>query len=148
MKSSELLFTIHYSQLTIHNSQKMNSSIKYISTAVLFLFFMFSLTTSASAQSTAPANGDQVVSFHVSGVCGECKQRIESTALDVKGVKKAEWDQKTDMLVLVGSSKMDKQKVANALAKAGHGSDLAAADPKGYAKLPGCCQYDSGAKKH
>ena len=124
----------------------MNSSIKYISTAVLFLFFIF--TTAISAQSTAPASGDQVVSFHVSGVCGDCKERIESTALDVKGVKKAEWDQKTDMLVLVGSAKMDKQKVANALAKAGHGSDLATADPKGYAKLPGCCQYDSGAKKH
>jgi len=38
--------------------------------------------------------------------------------------------------------------VANALAKAGHGSDLAAADPKAYSKLPGCCQYDSGVKKH
>jgi len=126
----------------------MNSSIKYITTAVLFLFFVTGFISTASAQANAVANTDQTVSFHVSGVCGECKQRIESTALDVKGVKKAEWDQKTDMLVLVGSAKMDKQKVADALAKAGHGSDLAKADPKGYAKLPKCCQYDSGAEKH
>jgi hypothetical protein len=126
----------------------MNSSIKYISTTVLFLFFMFSITSNTVAQSTTATNGDQTVSFHVSGVCGECKHRIESTAMDVKGVKKAEWDQKTDMLVIVGSAKMDKQKVANALAKAGHASDLAAADPKSYKKLPACCQYDSGAEKH
>jgi len=125
----------------------MNTSIKYISSITLILFLMTGFTFSASAQSKAVASTDQTVSFHVSGVCGECKHRIETTALDVKGVKKAEWDQKTDMLVLVGSVKMDKQKVANALAKAGHGSDLAKADPKGYAKLPQCCQYDT-AEKH
>ena len=91
---------------------------------------------------------DQTVSFKVTGICGDCKERIESTALDVKGVKKAEWDIQTDMLVIVGSSKMDKQKVANALAKAGHKSELAEADPKGYAHLPACCQYDNGIEKH
>lgn len=76
-----------------------------------------------------------------------CKARIESTTMDVSGVKKAEWDMKTDTLVVVGSAKMDKQKIADALAKAGYRSELAAADPKGYKKLPTCCQYDSGAKK-
>lgn len=91
---------------------------------------------------------DQTISFKVIGTCGMCKDRIESTALDVKGVKKAEWDMQSDMLVLVGSAKMNKQKVADALAKAGHKSELAVADPKGYAKLPGCCQYDSGIEKH
>ena len=103
---------------------------------------------SSSAQAKSDKSVDQTVSFKVTGICGDCKERIESAALDVKGVKKAEWDIQTDMLVLVGSSKMDKQKVANALAKAGHKSELAAADPKGYAKLPGCCQYDSGIEKH
>src|SRR5262245_18338045 len=101
------------------------------------------ISLAASAQSTRNKGGEQTISFHVSGVCGECKARIESTALDVKGVNKAEWDVKTDMLVLVGIAKMDKQKVAIALAKAGHKSELAEADPKGYANLPKCCQYDS-----
>jgi len=115
---------------------------------MLFLFFMTGMTVQLSAQANTKTTGDQTVSFHVSGVCGECKERIESTVLDVKGVKKAEWDQQSDMLVVVGTAKMDKQKVANALAKAGHKSELAAADPKAYAKLPKCCQYDSGAEKH
>jgi len=106
------------------------------------------LSFSSCAQSKAAKGADQTVSFKVSGICGMCKERIESTALDVKGVKKAEWDMQTDLLVLVGSSKMDKQKVADALAKAGHKSELAAADPKGYANLPDCCQYDSGLEKH
>jgi periplasmic mercuric ion binding protein len=126
----------------------MNSSIKYIHTLVLFLFFISGITVNVTAQAQTKAVGDQTFSFHVSGVCGECKERIESTVLDVKGVKKAEWDQQSDMLVVVGTAKMDKQKVANALAKAGHKSELAEADPKAYAKLPKCCQYDSGAQKH
>lgn len=110
---------------------------------------VFGISFSSTAQTSKPAKGmDQTVSFKVTGTCGQCKARIESAALDVKGVKKAEWDSQSDMLVLVGSSKMDKQKVADALAKAGHKSELAAADPKGYAKLPGCCQYDSGIEKH
>ena len=106
----------------------------------------FSLTSSAQTKTTKGM--DQTVSFKVTGICGDCKARIESTALDVKGVKKAEWDIQTDMLVIVGSSKMDKQKVATALAKAGHKSELAEADPKGYANLPACCQYDNGIEKH
>jgi sulfite reductase alpha subunit-like flavoprotein len=117
-------------------------------TILLCSFMVLGLSFSSSAQAKADKGMEQTVSFKVTGICNDCKQRIESTALDVKGVKKAEWDKQTDMLVLVGSYKMDKQKVANALAKAGHKSELAAADPKGYAKLPGCCQYDGGIEKH
>jgi len=108
---------------------------------------------SDSVQTAKPASakcvvGDQTLTLVVPGICEQCKERIESTAMDVKGVKKAEWDIQTNTLVLLGSSKMDKQKVADALAKAGYRSELATADPKGYQKLPACCQYDSGAKKH
>ncbi|HEX5111620.1 MAG TPA: heavy-metal-associated domain-containing protein [Saprospiraceae bacterium] len=126
----------------------MNTPIKYIQALALFLFFVTGISTNLSAQAKSTATADQTISFHVSGVCGECKERIESTVMDVKGVKKAEWDPQSDMLVVVGTAKMDKQKIANALAKAGHKSDLAEADPKAYEKLPKCCQYDSGAKKH
>lgn len=124
----------------------MKSYILNIKSILLFVLLLTGL--SVSAQSKAAKSGDQTVSFKVSGVCGECKSRIESTALDVKGVKKAEWDIQSDMLVLVGSAKMDKQKVADAIAKAGHKSELSAADPNGYAKLPACCQYDAGKEKH
>jgi len=116
---------------------------------ILSIFLFLGLSFSSSAQTAKPAKGmEQTVSFKVEGNCGDCKARIESTALDIKGVKKAEWDRQTDMLVLVGSAKMDKQKVADALAKAGHKSQLAEADPKAYAKLPECCQYDGETGKH
>lgn len=115
---------------------------------LLCMGLLTGLSHSLTAQAAPKKGMDQTITLQVAGVCGECKHRIESTALDVKGVKKAEWDIKTDMLVCVGSAKMDKQKIADALAKAGHKSELAEADPKGYAHLPACCQYDSGAEKH
>jgi len=97
----------------------------------------------ASAQkATDKAPKTVTVSFKVFGNCGECKARIESVAMDSKGVKKAVWDAQTDTLVLVGSAKMDPAKVAQAIAKAGHKSDLAPADAKAYAALPECCQYE------
>lgn len=112
--------------------------------SVLVLFFLISIIASGSAQT----NGDQTISFKVYGVCDDCKQRIELAAMDSKGVKKAEWDKQSNVLVLVGSEKMTKEKVAMSIAKAGYKSDIMAADPKGYAKLPTCCQYVSDEDKH
>ena len=139
--------SFNHSMKSINHSMKSFNQITY--TILLTMFMVLGFSFSSSAQSAKPAKGmEQTVSFKVEGNCGDCKARIETTALDVKGVKKAEWDRQTDMLVLVGSTKMDKQKVADALAKAGHRSELAEADPKSYAKLPACCQYDSGTEKH
>ena len=116
----------------------------------LFAFcMMLVFTIDANAQTAAtPKKGQQTITLKVPGVCGMCKERIESAAMDVAGVKKAEWDIQTDTLVVVGSAKMSKQKVAEALAKAGYRSDVSAADAKAYEKLPGSCQYDSGLEKH
>lgn len=117
-----------------------------ISTIILTAFLVCGMSYSASAQTSKKA--DQVITMQVPGVCGNCKERIESTALDVKGVKKAEWDLQSESLVLVGSSKMKREKVGAALAKAGYRSEVCAADANAYNKLPGCCQYDSGLEKH
>ena len=126
----------------------MKSIYHSISATFLISIFLIGFTTNAVAQSKAAAPKDQTVSFKVYGVCDDCKNRIEMAAMDGKGVKKAEWDKQSGILVLVGTDKMDKQKVANLIAKAGYKSDLAESDPKGYAKLPGCCQYQSGVEKH
>ena len=135
----------------------MQSITKYISISI-FLFIGFISSAAAQSDSTQTNSahtpelivkkGEQMITMKVPGICGMCKERIESTAMDVPGVKKAEWDILSDTLVLVGSSKMNKQKVAEALAKAGYRSDVCAADAKAYNKLPGCCQYDSGLEKH
>jgi mercuric ion binding protein len=120
---------------------------QYIYVSVLSFIFVLGSALTASAQTDSNAN-NQTVSFKVYGVCGECKERIESAALDAKGVKKAEWDVQSDILVLVGSSKMDKMKVAKVISKAGYKSEFSPADKKGYDKLPACCQYDESAEKH
>jgi hypothetical protein len=117
-------------------------SLSYIISAFFVLISVF--TTNAAAQ---PA-GDQTITFKVYGVCDDCKQRIELAAMDAKGVKKAEWDKQSNVLVVVGSSKMTKEGVAAKVAKAGYKSDVCEADPEGYSKLPGCCQYKSDADKH
>jgi len=121
----------------------MKSFIQY---SFLLTFFFISAMTTLSAQKKA--TGDQTISFKVYGVCDDCKNRIELAAMDAKGVKKAEWDKQSNVLVLVGSSKMTKENVAASVAKAGYKSDVCAADPKAYAKLPGCCQYVSDDDKH
>ena len=105
-------------------------------------------TQPASAQSAKSAVGNQTITFKVFGVCDDCKLRIESAALDAKGVKKAEWDIKSNMIVVVGSSKMTAQNVAETIAKAGYKSEFSEADAKAYSKLPACCQYESGIEKH
>ena len=116
-----------------------------IQNTIFFSFFFISMISCATAQTAA---GDQTISFKVYGVCDDCKQRIEAAAMDSKGVKKAEWDKQSNTLVLVGSRKMVKEKVAASIAKAGYKSDVMAADPKGYANLPACCQYSSDEDKH
>ncbi len=114
------------------------------------LICVFSINAGLTAQNqvSTPVSVAQTITMLVPGICDMCKNRIESAAMDVPGVKKAEWDIKTDTLVVIGTAKMSKQKIADALAKAGYRSELAAADPKAYKKLPACCQYDSGLDKH
>ena len=120
----------------------MNTFLKY---STLVFFFSLAFVSLSSAQ---VANGDKTETFKVYGVCDDCKTRIELAAMDSKGVKKAEWDKQSNTLVLVGSSKMVKEKVAASISKAGYKSDLLPADPKAYAKLPGCCQYVNDEGKH
>lgn len=135
------------SLLKIFNFKVMNKFHQLLYTSVLSFFVILGTTVTLSAQSTNK-NANQTISFKVYGVCGDCKERIEAAAMDAKGVKKAEWDKQSDVLVLVGSSKMDKMKVAKSISKAGYKSELAEADKKGYDKLPECCQYTEEAEKH
>src|SRR5688500_13813587 len=123
----------------------MKSLNKHIFSLFIFTLFAFGIQ-SVSAQTTSKA--DTTIPMVVPGGCAMCKEGIESTAMDVAGVIKAAWNIQTDTLVLVGSSKITKETVGAALAKAVYRSDVCASDEKAYNKLPGCCRYDSGLKKH
>ena len=80
--------------------------------------------------------------FHVSGMCEQCKARIEKAAKGVKGVSSAEWDQKTKMLHLMyDASVTSPLAVQKAIAKVGHDAGKVKATNAAYKSLPSCCKY-------
>ncbi len=80
--------------------------------------------------------------FKVSGNCGMCETRIEKAANSVEGVSAADWNIETKMIeVAIDTSKTDFYKVHEAIAKAGHDTEMLKADDKTYDALPKCCQY-------
>jgi len=77
----------------------------------------------------------------VQGVCGMCKERIE-TALDVKGVKFAEWTNETSVCkVVYNSKKISEMEIHKILAEAGHSTNLIESSEEDYNKIDGCCRY-------
>jgi Cu(I)/Ag(I) efflux system membrane fusion protein len=80
--------------------------------------------------------------FAVAGNCDMCKERIETAAKTVGGVKSAIWDTKTHKIkVEFDSMKTDLITIQKAIAKAGHDTEKFKADNKTYEGLPECCHY-------
>ncbi len=107
---------------------------------ILILFIIFSLKM--NAQTTVITS-----TISVKGNCGECKDRIENAA-DIKGVKNATWEEKTQVLsVTYDTQKVSLLQIEDAIAKSGHTTSNKPADTKSYKKLPDCCKYEHGACK-
>ena len=87
-------------------------------------------------------------SFGVKGNCGMCKSRIEETAMNNKGVEKAEWNKETKVLTLQYAENTDVKVIQEAIAEAGHDNGTFKADDKIYEALPGCCHYRESPKTH
>ena len=86
--------------------------------------------------------------FVVNGVCEQCKKRIEEAAY-VKGVKYADWNVEThDLTVRYDSSKTKPEIILQNIANKGHDNQMFKAPDNDYNKLPSCCRYKSGIKKH
>lgn len=95
------------------------------------------LLTSALANAQKPIKR----SFQVSGVCEMCAERIES-ALDVKGVKRAEYDLATHTLNVVYSEKHISFDDINAKLNAvGHDTEFSKASDEQYDTVHHCCKY-------
>lgn len=106
----------------------------------IFSIFALLLSTSflASAQQKKGTITDTI---QVSGVCGECKERIEKAAY-IHGVKRAEWDKDTKNLVVsYKASKVSKEEIEKSIAHAGHDAGDVNASDSSYNKLPSCCAY-------
>lgn len=91
-------------------------------------------------------NKNAKVSFEVDGVCGMCKKRIETAALQTKGVKFALWSVKTHQLNLIlDERKVDVATVQQNIANVGHDVLLKdkkiTAPKKAYESVNPCCKY-------
>ena len=81
-------------------------------------------------------------SFMVSGRCEMCRDRIDSAALSVAGVHKADWDLNSRIVTVEFDSTMTSVKaIQKAIANAGHDTELFKADDVTYESLPECCHY-------
>lgn len=77
----------------------------------------------------------------VKGNCGQCKERIES-AVDVKGVKYAEWNKKTQVLTITYKpSVISIDEIKTKILQVGHDVDTLKANDSVYEKLPDCCKF-------
>jgi hypothetical protein len=110
----------------------------------LFKIILLVFITKVSfAQSTV-----KTVTFHVTGVCADCKERIENAA-DIKGVKKCTWDKKSQVAtVIIDEKKVNQVLVEKAIAKAGYDTEHEKGDADAYTKLPDCCHYKDPANQN
>lgn len=97
------------------------------------------------SQNDAVAQGRNVeeVEFTVLGNCGMCKDRIESAAYSVRGVRSANWDQEKQLLTLTfRTDRTDQETVEKAIAKVGHDTENFLTDEETHANLHHCCIYE------
>jgi membrane fusion protein, copper/silver efflux system len=78
----------------------------------------------------------------VAGLCDMCKERIETAAKSVNGVKSAEWSAEKQMLNLsFDTSITSVDVIAKVIAGVGHDNEKYKAPDEVYNKLPECCLY-------
>jgi len=71
-----------------------------------------------------------------------CKTRIESAALKVKGIKKANWDVDAHQLTVQFKAKnYDEDRLQKAIAAVGHDTEKFTAPDEAYEGLHDCCKY-------
>ena len=92
------------------------------------------------------AQGSVKFEFTAKGCCTMCEDRIVA-ALDVPGVRAAEWDQFEEKTTVVYKpKKISEDRIQKLVADAGHDTDLHTAIDEVYNGLADCCLYRSGCQ--
>jgi mercuric ion binding protein len=111
--------------------------------------FLVTLSSTSIAQTHDHGNMNMIMdstkteSFKVFGKCNMCKARIEKTVL-AEGATSASWNLKTQILtVTFDPAKTSKDALSRKLASVGHDTENYKAPDDVYAKLPGCCHYET-----
>ena len=104
---------------------------------------IISLFTLCLAACTSKPNAG--TEFFVRGNCDMCKERIEKTALSLKGVSKAEWHAKNSCVIVSYDSTVIKPvEIEKGIAGIGHATKNIPMDSTAHDKLPECCKVDHG----
>ena len=78
----------------------------------------------------------------VDGVCMMCEERIEKKAIDVKGIKLADWNLDNRVLKIVYNEKnITINEIHEFLGSIGHDTEEKIASDEAYSLLDPCCQY-------
>jgi len=100
---------------------------------LLSLLFLFSFKSISQTKSTV---------IIVDGVCMMCENRIEKQAIDIKGIKLADWNLENRTLKLVYNEKhISINEIHKFLASIGHDTKKEIASDEAYALLDPCCKY-------
>jgi hypothetical protein len=105
-----------------------NNNYLFISILLLITLNSFSQTKSAK--------------IVVDGVCMMCEERIEKKAIDIKGIKLADWDLDNRVLKVVYNEKnITINEIHEFLGSIGHDTEKKIASDEAYSLLDPCCQY-------
>ena len=105
-----------------------NNNYLFISIFLLFTLNSFSQTKSAK--------------IVVDGVCMMCEERIEKKAIDVKGIKLADWNLDNRVLKVVYNERnITINEIHDFLVLIGHDTEKKIASDEAYSLLDPCCQY-------
>ena len=105
-----------------------NNNYLFISILLLITLNSFSQTKSAK--------------IVVDGVCMMCEERIEKKAIDVKGIKLADWKLDNRVLKVVYNEKnITINEIHEFLGSIGHDTEKKIASDEAYSLLDPCCQY-------
>ena len=105
-----------------------NNNYLFISILLLITLNSFSQTKSAK--------------IVVDGVCMMCEERIEKKAIDVKGIKLADWNLDNRVLKVVYNEKnITINEIHEFLGSIGHDTKKKIASDEAYSLLDPCCQY-------
>ncbi|MGX1930519.1 heavy-metal-associated domain-containing protein [Flagellimonas sp. 2504JD4-2] len=110
---------------------------------VLLLFVLLGLNLGHSQEK------NKSVSFEVKGNCWMCKNRIEKTAIKMKGVKFASWDSESkEFKAIIDERKCSVSDVQEKIALIGHDTGEFIAPEDVYQNLPACCKYRDPESSH
>ena len=131
----------------------MKTIYKIILFALIGLFIGYGITTITNSEEVEIVDNKKAetiielmgteTSFAVKGNCKMCKKTIETSALSLDGVHKANWDVKTKQINLVYDEQLvELMTIHNTIAASGYSTELVDLNQEAYDNLPLCCQYD------